>query len=182
MSTNSDRLKEEVNMLSLVEYLGFEVERKGDAYFFKCPNPNHTDSHPSCYTKDGWKNIYCTSCGYNVTAIDLVMVTKNLDFKSACDFLASFLGSPSWYGKYKKPTANIGNLEQKELKLLGLSDYADYMNTACMLNIALDKIEGIIERLRMVNDPFKLQEALELRKKIKNLGGGTAYDTKGNVG
>jgi len=134
MSKNSDRLKEEANMLDVFYALGYRLEqgyakderidwtdkimKAGDAYFVCCPCPTHQDRHPSCLFKDGWNNVHCMSCGYHKNAIDVIMDVKGVDFQEACDFLAGVEGNPSWYKFYDVKRREL--FRSQELQLLSL--------------------------------------------------------------
>ena len=54
MESQMKRLKEEADIKTVVDALGIPVERKGMNYFLCCPSPEHDDTNPSAYFKDGW--------------------------------------------------------------------------------------------------------------------------------
>lgn len=93
------RLKEEANIESVVDYIGLKKgKRVGSAQFVLCPNPNHADAHPTnAYYRKGWNTIYCTTCGKNMGAIDILMWTLGVEYGTAADILWELEGRPDWY-------------------------------------------------------------------------------------
>jgi len=162
MSITSDRLKDEVNMLDVVKIL-FNPVKKGSAYFFNCPSPSHEDKHASCYTKDGWKNVYCNSCGYYAQAIDLVQDAKGCSFSEACDELADILGNPEWYGK-KTGKTDDGKLTSKDLSLMGLKGIN--VSKTQLLKMAKAALTELAKKYRLLGkDTSELEKIWERAKK-----------------
>ena len=91
----------------------------GRARRWNCPNPQHPDKTPSAtvfpasYGKATarWK---CHSCGAGGTAVDLITISNNVDWKVAMDELRRFLGMPIFQPQHpdsqtrtsKKPERN----------------------------------------------------------------------------
>ena len=172
MSANSSRLKKEANMLTVIQYLyGGHIIRKGDAYFINCPNPAHDDKHASCYTKNGWKNITCTSCGYYSESIDLLMLEKGIDFPEACDTLWEIEGCPSWYKevKFEKKNTNKKELSPDELALLSLTGWESYLQKEDLKIIAFEKCRKMYERYKRLHDDDKALQVNRLAKKVRSL-------------
>ncbi len=95
---NINRLKDEANIQSVLDYFGISYKRSGSSYFLLCPNPTHSDTKANnCYFKEGWKNVLCQSCGASIKAIDLIMVYAHCDYGTACDILWEIQGRPDWY-------------------------------------------------------------------------------------
>lgn len=160
-------------MLEVAKYLyGGRLIQKGDAYFMNCPNPAHEDKHASCYTKDGWNNIICTSCGYYTQAIDLISMEKNVSFSEACDILWELEGSPSWYkssfrkkGKKNEQAALSG----EELELLDLRGWEAYLNKEQFQSVAFEKCRSMYEQYKKMGDTANAHKMNLLAKKISNL-------------
>lgn len=167
MSEMSDRLKNECNILDVVKVLCHPVIKKGDAYFFHCPNPNHQDKHASCYTKDGWNNVYCNSCGHYATAIDLIQEITGYSFPEACDYLAEIMGSPSWYRFNKRPDTDNDSLTYKELNLLGLREVQKIVSKKQFIIMAQSSINRLKTRYELLSMDCKDLEMIA--NKIKKL-------------
>lgn len=173
MSENSSRLKREANMLDVVKFLyGNRLIQKGDAYFMQCPNPAHEDKHASCYTKNGWNNITCTSCGYYSQAIDLITMEKNVSFSEACDILWELEGQPSWYRKFnrnQKKQQQRNELSLEELTFLDLRDWGTYLSKEEFKIIAFKKCRSMYERYKNMGDMENALKVNLLAKKIRDL-------------
>ena len=108
---NYARLKEEADIHMVVDALGIPYKKQGSCYFMSCPDPNHNDTHPSAYFKDGWNKVFCNACCVATTAINLIQITKHCDFGEAADFLWELEGRPDWY--YAKNWKNKNKQHQK---------------------------------------------------------------------
>lgn len=122
MGNNYQRLKDEADINSVVEYLGIQKFSKGSNVFIHCPLPRHDDKHPTnCYYKPGWNNVYCQRCGKAIKAIDLIMYTAGLDYGHAADTLWAIEGCPEWYyEKKRKAEKAVFSLSGKEAKIIGI--------------------------------------------------------------
>lgn len=176
MSKTSDRLKREANMLDIVRYLyGGDITKKGDAYFFRCPNPAHQDNHASAYTKDGWNNIICTSCGYYSQAVDLLQLEKGLEFGEACDLLYELEGRPSWYKDFsrrKKNSREKSNqpvLTGEELNFLDMRKWEAYLTKEEFKKIAFQKCKRLYLVYKKTGNMAKANFASKLATKIRSL-------------
>ena len=111
-----ERLKEELPIISVLNYLGYPYEKKGINYFCKCPIPTHEDVHPTnCHFKEGWKKMYCEVCAESISAIDLIMYSENKDFHDAVEELWVICGSPKWFKETDNSDVVYLNKRQKEL-------------------------------------------------------------------
>lgn len=118
------RLKEEADIRTVVDYCGLRYGRKkGPAQFVECPNPAHSDEHPTnAYFKEHWNTIYCTTCGKNMGAIDILMWNRGLSFGDAADVLWQLEGCPDWYyAKESNVSHSCFTVSPSELKLVGLN-------------------------------------------------------------
>lgn len=168
MSEMSERLKRECNILDVVAVLCHPIIKKGDAYFFQCPNPAHTDKHASCYTKQGWNNIYCNSCGHHATAIDLIQEVTGASFPDACDKLAEIMGSPDWYRFTKhKISTDSGELTYKELNLLGLREAHGIVSKAQFTVMAQASFDRLMRRYRLLD--LDATELVVIGQKIRRM-------------
>lgn len=125
MSNNFRRLKAEADISQVVEFCGIQKGRRiGNAQFVICPNPEHDDRHPTnAYFRDGWNTIYCTTCGKNMGAIDIIMWTKNVTYGAAADALWELEGKPDWYyesRQKKEEREKRFYISPGELKVLGV--------------------------------------------------------------
>ena len=121
---NYTRLKQEADIERVVHYLGMQVTRRGSAFFVLCPLSQHTDHHATnCYFKSGWNNLYCSTCGVAINAIDLIMYVNNVDYGKAADTLWELEGRPDWYyaytGKQKKSKPTF-YLSKEDASVLGI--------------------------------------------------------------
>ena len=75
-----------ISILSVCQLLSIPIFRNN---FIRCISPNHDDHHPSLKintAKNYWK---CFSCDVGGDVITFVMIATGLDFKEACNWLAS---------------------------------------------------------------------------------------------
>ncbi len=84
-----EEIKAWVNCKDLAQALGLQLNSSG---MTRCPAPDHEDRNPSCKVYDD--GFFCFSCGLRGSAIDLVMIVKNLGFIDAARWLADWLGLP----------------------------------------------------------------------------------------
>lgn len=85
-------LLKNISIISVCQLLNIPVFRSN---LIRCISPNHDDHHPSLKintAKNYWK---CFSCGEGGDVITFVMVALGLDFKSACNWLASNFNIPN---------------------------------------------------------------------------------------
>lgn len=160
-------------LVVIQELYGGSITKKGDAYFINCPNPAHNDRHASCYTKDGWNNVTCTSCGYYAQAIDLIQQEKGLEFPEACDLLWELEGRPTWYKEYNvntaKKTSNKKELSNEELNFLSLRGWEDYLTREQFKKVAFLKCKHMYQRYKKMRDEEKSLYVNKLAKKIRSL-------------
>lgn len=124
MQSQMKRLKEEADIHAVVEALGIQTEKKGGSYFLKCPDPNHSDAHPSAYYKPGWNNIYCNSCGRSFKAVDVIMMHTGWDVSTAANFLWELEGRPSWFAASPEKRREF-SMSAAEEHLLGMNTRGD---------------------------------------------------------
>lgn len=121
----AERLKKSVDILRVLDYCGVETQKKGSAYFLRCPDPEHQDHAPyrNCYCHEGWSNVLCKRCGKAFNAADLIMAEKKCDYGTAMDILWELAGRPEWYqsrrGKPVDPVPVLFELTREERRLLG---------------------------------------------------------------
>ena len=125
MGNDFRRLKKEADISRVVEFCGIQTGRKiGNAQFVICPNPQHDDHHPTnAYYRDGWNTIYCTTCGKNMGAIDVIMWTTGMNYGEAADALWELEGEPDWYYESRQKKEEREKrffISQSELATLGL--------------------------------------------------------------
>lgn len=130
---NMDKLKENADIMNVLDDLNIEYIQRGDNYFLYCPNPDHIDNHPTnCYFKRDRNNIYCTVCNKSYSAIDCILFECNCSVIEAAKRLWELEGCPEDSvqineSKYNEKT----NCKQKRLFLT---------NKECrLLNITLPK-------------------------------------------
>lgn len=118
-----NRLKDEADIETVIDYLGIEKTVRGSATFILCPLPSHADTHATnCYFKSSWNHVFCQTCGTTVNAIDLILYTKNLSYGEAADLLWELEGRPSWYyaKRTKKDFKPEFQLSNEESTIIGL--------------------------------------------------------------
>jgi hypothetical protein len=122
----AERLKKSVDILRVLDYCGVETQKKGSAYFLRCPDQEHQDHAPyrNCYCHEGWSNVLCKRCGKAFNAADLIMAEKKCDYGTAMDILWELAGKPEWYqsrrGKPADPSPVLFELTREERRLLGI--------------------------------------------------------------
>jgi DNA primase len=85
-----DRVRDAVDMLTLVESK-VELRRAGvDSYFGRCPF--HDENTASFHVRPDEKHYHCFGCSESGDAFDFVMQTEGLDFKGALESLAERFG------------------------------------------------------------------------------------------
>ena len=90
-----DKLKENADIMSVLDDLGVNYKLHGDNYFLYCPNPDHIDNHPTnCYFKRDWNNVYCTVCNKSYSAIDCILFECNCSVIEAAKRLWEIEGCP----------------------------------------------------------------------------------------
>lgn len=130
MESQMKRLKEEADIKTVVDALGIPVERKGMNYFLRCPSPEHDDTNPSAYFKDGWNNIYCNSCCRAFKALDVIMLTAGWDIKEAANYLWELEGCPDWFVASEEERMSF-SLTPQEARTIGLRPSGE---TACCVS------------------------------------------------
>jgi len=86
-----DELLAAVDLAELATEVCGPGEGRGPSAKWRCPNPDHPDTHPSMTVYAGqrsqrWK---CHSCGDGGTAIDLVMTARRCGVRDAIEALAA---------------------------------------------------------------------------------------------
>lgn len=80
-------IKQVADCRGLVSALGLNPNRSG---MIQCPDPAHNDKTPSCKVyHDG---LFCFGCGRRFSAVDLVMLSKNIAALDAAKWLAARAG------------------------------------------------------------------------------------------
>jgi len=106
-------LKSKNNIIEVAYSLGYSGKRSGSCYQGDCPK--HGSSNESCFVIwpgiQGWK---CYHCGEKGDVIDLVMLFKKCDHKTAVNFLADRAGIPYWGGKELTPEEIV--LREKDIR------------------------------------------------------------------
>jgi len=86
-----DQVKKQIDIISLFEYFGTHLEKKGKSHTGLCPF--HDDKNPSL-SVDAEKGLYnCFGCGESGDAIDLVKAVKGFSFTESLAFLKEYAGS-----------------------------------------------------------------------------------------
>jgi DNA primase len=85
-----DRVRDAVDMLSLVETKVELTKRGVDSYFGCCPF--HDERTPSFHIRPDEKHYHCFGCSESGDPFDFVMQTEGLDFKGALESLADRFG------------------------------------------------------------------------------------------
>lgn len=79
-----------------------------------CPDPAHTDRHPSASIDErGW---HCHACGVGGDAIALVQLTQGCDFAAACDWLESRAGTTARIDATRHPIGPVERQVQRYLQ------------------------------------------------------------------
>lgn len=90
-----EKLKENADIMNVLDDLGIEYKLYGNNYFLHCPNPDHIDNHPTnCYFKRDWNDVYCTVCGRSYSAIDCILFERNCSFLQGAKYLWELEGCP----------------------------------------------------------------------------------------
>lgn len=85
-----DRIKDTVDIVSLIRSYGIDLEEKGSSWMGLCPF--HEDRNPS-FSVDREKGLFhCFGCGAGGDVFDFVMAKEGVEFKEALSILK---GSPS---------------------------------------------------------------------------------------
>ncbi len=86
-----DQVKAKIDIVSLFEYFGTHLEKKGKSHTGLCPF--HDDKNPSL-SVDQEKGLYnCFGCGESGDVFDLVKVVKGFSFTESLAFLKEYSGN-----------------------------------------------------------------------------------------
>ncbi|MCF6334354.1 MAG: CHC2 zinc finger domain-containing protein, partial [Spirochaetales bacterium] len=86
-----DQVKAKIDIVSLFEYFGTHLDKKGKSHIGLCPF--HDDKNPSL-SVDQEKGFYnCFGCGESGDVFDLVKVVKGLSFTESLAFLTEYSGN-----------------------------------------------------------------------------------------
>ncbi len=86
-----DQVKARIDIVSLFEYFGTHLDKKGKSYTGLCPF--HDDKNPSL-SVDQEKGLYnCFGCGESGDVFDLVRVVKGFSFTESLTFLKEYSGN-----------------------------------------------------------------------------------------
>lgn len=121
------KLLNEVDTLTVANYIGMEVKHRGKNNYIRCPGhiyrlgKEDKKISNAVLTQHGY---HCYSCDATVNAFDMVKEFLHCDFSTALKTVADAMGGESNYTTtYKNNTKNSGNtlsLSQEELSLLGI--------------------------------------------------------------
>jgi DNA primase len=88
-----DRLKDSIDIVSLIQSYGIDLKEKGSSWMGLCPF--HEDKNPSL-SVDRRKGLFnCFGCGAGGDAFDFVMAKEGVEFKEALSILKTFSSVPS---------------------------------------------------------------------------------------
>ena len=88
-SITLEKLKQEISIISLLNYFGRSLDRNNMA---RCVNPAHNDKTPSLRVYKNTNSFCCFGCSAKGSIIDLVIYAENTDAKRAIEFLQRFSG------------------------------------------------------------------------------------------
>lgn len=81
------RLRNDLELPTVVEHLGIPTKRRGNRLAFRCPDCSTFQAAVNPYVNLG----RCFNCQRNFNPIDLVMVERAYSFLEAVDFLQRLL-------------------------------------------------------------------------------------------
>ena len=80
------RIKDAANIVDVMEELGFDLKKRGNAY--ECLCPFHDDRHIGSFKVSATKNVAtCFSCGWSGGPIDFLMEQEHLSYPDALRWL-----------------------------------------------------------------------------------------------
>ncbi|MFA5322059.1 MAG: CHC2 zinc finger domain-containing protein [Smithella sp.] len=92
MKISDEQIKraKQTDLSALFTQDGRDYKKSGSGILCRCFNPSHEDKNPSLSAgvQDGIWQFNCFSCEIKGTAIDYIMITRGMDFKSAVEHLA----------------------------------------------------------------------------------------------
>ena len=135
-----EKIIEEADALTVANYLGMEIVRKGNYNFIACPGHlkrlGRTDDNISnCVLTP--KGYHCFACGVKVGLIDMVMEYLECQYPEALSVIADSCGGKDLYSLNGK-AASIKkqlSLSQEDLEIIGLLANCSFSKT---VNIADD--------------------------------------------
>ena len=83
-------IKQEADLLRVVESLGVEMRRVGANWVGRCPFHNEKTGSFTVFTRS--KHWKCFGCGESGNAVDFVMKKKGCDFVEAVKYVADIMG------------------------------------------------------------------------------------------
>jgi DNA primase len=100
-----NRIKTEVDLLSLVASQGFKPKPHGNDKAIPCPF--HQDDTASCIITPTSNLFHCFGCGAAGSVIDWVMKTQSVSFRFACELLQKDLGALTDVHVVKRDRAKV---------------------------------------------------------------------------
>lgn len=114
---NMDRIEGMVDIVTVAEHLGLDIQQKGKLPSILCPC--HEDKHfGSCFLKNNRFNCY--SCHAHGDAVELVIAVKKITFREACEYVCSIYGEATDFQNIGEKPKKKG-LDEDDLELIGLS-------------------------------------------------------------
>lgn len=158
-------LLDSVDMLELVEDLGFDCKKVGSHYSILCPCPNHSDKNKgNCIVYP--KNVYCFGCGKSYDAIALVCEVKHCDTYKAVCYLAELQNKSNDFEQNGRKFCHFNHykkLDDTALNLLGLN----LKENECYSPISISATRK--KYCRRDSDDFYFQSAYLNKPKLSHL-------------
>lgn len=104
-----------IDILSLLEHYGIEVERNG-----KCLCPFHEDHDPSMLINKNKNRLECYVCNKKWDSISFVQDKENVSFRKSVEILAKMQGK-NFTDAENKNEISILKLTKKEKEVLGIN-------------------------------------------------------------
>lgn len=134
MLYDKEKLIEDVDILTLCEYVGIEHKLSGNSLFIRCPeHPHYEREINNCQVRD--KRYFCYSCGASGDVFSLIMHSLDLNFGEAAKLIAECCGDSDYYrlnNSKKEVVHKIPFLSTEDIELLGIVN-RPIMSTECVV-------------------------------------------------
>ena len=103
MNDRALRIKQEINIESVLQEYGYDVYVGGGEQQFRCDlHGDGSDNAPSARVYPQTNSWFCFACGKSRDAISTVIEKEGLSFNASCTALESKYGLSEWVFKKKK--------------------------------------------------------------------------------
>lgn len=123
MFIDTDELFAKADSLTVAEYIGMNVVRKGNNYYIPCPGHEKRLGKPdlrigNCVLTP--KGYHCFACGVTVSMVDMVMEFESCTFREAIETIAESCGGVEFFASSEKHNERKATLSPEDLALIGL--------------------------------------------------------------